>query len=429
MKIIMLSWEYPPRVIGGLAHHVAELSRDLAREGNRVEVITALGEGLKEYEIDEGVIVHRVKPYHGQPLNFFSWMQQLNFAMMEKGAALCRREEYDLVHAHDWLAAYAGRGVKHIFRLPLIATIHATEYGRNNGLHNREQSYISEVEWWLTYESWKVICCSRSMKEELELIFDLPPDKIEVIVNGIRPAAFQAETKDESFREGYAAPGEKLIFFIGRLVREKGVQVLLEALPLIRKQVPGARLAVAGQGPFEQELYQLTSRLGLEGTVRFTGFIDEQTRNRLYAAADVAVFPSLYEPFGLVALEAMVTGVPVVVGNCGGFMETVEHGVNGLRAECGRADDLSRQVCRILLNPEYGQQLSRRALTDVCDKFSWEAVARKTEEVYQTVVFSPEAQKWRTDQDSREAPEQDTAEAPVTVRIPPGRYASHAKKY
>lgn len=425
MRIMMLSWEYPPQVIGGLAHHVAELSRALAREGNQVEVITALGEGLPELEVSEGVTVHRVKPYHGQPLNFFSWMQQLNFAMLEKGAAICRQERFDLVHAHDWLVAYAGRGLKHIYHLPLMATIHATEYGRNNGLHNREQFYISEVEWWLTYEAWKVICCSQFMREELEQIFSLPGDKIEVIVNGIRPAAFQVEAVDKAFRERYAAPGEKLIFFIGRLVREKGVQVLLEALPAIREQVPGARLVVAGRGPYEQELYHLTSRLGLEGAVHFTGYIDEQTRNQLYAGADVAVFPSLYEPFGLVALEAMATGAPVVVGNCGGFMETVEHGVNGLRAECSQADDLSRQVCRILLNPEYGRQLSRRALTDIREKFSWEAVARKTEQAYQAVVFSPEARRWRAEPDRPGPPEQVVPAA--SVETPPGRYTSYAE--
>ncbi|HHX86981.1 MAG TPA: glycosyltransferase family 4 protein [Firmicutes bacterium] len=425
MRIMMLSWEYPPRVIGGLAHHVAELSRALAREGNQVEVITALGEGLPEQEISEGVTVHRVKPYHGQPLNFFSWMQQLNFAMMEKGAALCRQDKFDLVHAHDWLVAYAGRGLKHIYHLPLMATIHATEYGRNNGLHNREQFYISEVEWWLTYEAWKVICCSQFMREELEQIFLLPGDKIEVIVNGIRPEAFQVEAADQAFRERYAASGEKLIFFIGRLVREKGVQVLLEALPAIREQVPGVRLVIAGRGPYEQELYHLTSRLGLEGSVHFAGYIDEESRNQLYASADVAVFPSLYEPFGLVALEAMATGAPVVVGNCGGFIETVQHGVNGLWAECGQADDLSRQVCRILLNYEYGRQLSGRALTDIREKFSWEAVARKTEEVYQAVVFSTEARRWRAEPDRPGLPEQ--AVPGASVETPPGRYTSYAE--
>ncbi|NMA92955.1 MAG: glycosyltransferase family 4 protein [Firmicutes bacterium] len=423
MKILMLTWEYPPRVIGGLAHHVAELSRALVREGNRVEVITAWGEGLPESEVGEGVTIHRVKPYHGEPLNFLSWVQQLNFALLEKGAALCRRGEFDLIHAHDWLVAYAGKGLKHIYRRPLIATIHATEYGRNNGLHNREQGYISGIEWWLTYEAWRVICCSQFMREELEQIFSLPGDKIEVIVNGIRPSAFRVEKKDPAFRGRYAAAEEKLLFFIGRLVREKGVQFLLEALPTIREQVPGTRLVVAGRGPYEEELYRLASHLGLEEAVTFTGYIDEESRNQLYAGADVAVFPSLYEPFGLVALEAMATGVPVVVGNCGGFMETVEHGVNGLRVEPGRADDLSRQVSRILLDPEYGARLSARAMNDIEGRYSWEAVGRKTEQVYQEVVFSAAAKKWRGGAEHPPGPPREAT--PVgPVGDPPGRYTS-----
>ena len=426
MKIIMLTWEYPPRVIGGLAHHVAELSRALVREGNQVEVITASGEDLPEQEVREGVRVHRVKPYHGEPLNFFSWMQQLNLAMMEKGSVLCRRENFDLVHAHDWLVAYAGRGLKHVYHLPLMATIHATEYGRNGGLHNREQYYVSEVEWWLTFEAWKVICCSRFMREELEQVFSLPSDKVEVIVNGIRPAAFQVREKDRAFRERYAAPDEKLIFFIGRLVREKGVQVLLEALPDIRKQVPGVRLVVAGKGPCEQEFHHLAACLGLEGTVHFVGYIDEESRNQLYALSDLAVFPSLYEPFGLVALEAMATGAPVVVGNCGGFMETVEHGVNGLRAECGDAEDLSRQICRILLDPPYGERLSRQALKDSREKFSWEAVARKTAGVYKAILGSPEAKKWRNETEDPALPEQ-KIRVGAAPDSPPGRYASYGE--
>ena len=203
------------------------------------------------------------------------------------------------------------------------------------------------------------------------------------------------------------------------------MQILLEALPEVRKQVPGVRLVIAGRGPYEEELHRLTARQGLEAVVQFAGYIDEETRNQFYAFSDVAVFPSLYEPFGLVALEAMATGVPLVVGNCGGFMETVDHGVNGLRAECGEAGDLSRQICRILLNPEYGKQLSRQALKDSQGKFSWEAVARKTEGVYRAVILSPEAKKWRNEPDHLFLPGHRIPDE--TFEAPPGRYASYAE--
>ncbi|MGB4564768.1 MAG: glycosyltransferase family 4 protein [Dethiobacteria bacterium] len=426
MRILMLSWEYPPRVIGGLAQHVAEISRALVQEGNEVKVITAYDEHSPAWEEDEGVEVYRVPPYHGRPLNFLSWVHQLNFSMLEKGVQLCRQEDFDLVHAHDWLVAYAARALKHIFHLPLIATIHATEYGRNGGLHNDEQRYISDVEWWLTYESWRVICCSQYMREELERVFQLPGDKIRVIYNGIRPQAFQVSGKDPAVRDRYAAPGEKILFFIGRLVREKGVQVLLEALPLLRDRFP-VRLVVAGKGPYEEELHRLARQLGVDGQVAFAGFVDDYTRNQLYAQAEVAVFPSLYEPFGLVALEAMAAGTPVVVGNCGGFMETVQQGVNGLRAAVGDPVDLARQISLLLEDRELAAKIARRALADVAEKFSWTILARQTEALYRKVVFSPEARRWR--RELAPSPPQAGEGRPFmeSAPAPPSRYEREEK--
>lgn len=395
MRILMLSWEYPPRVVGGLAHVVCEVSRALVQEGNHVDVITVSDENLPAEELSEGITVHRVAPYHGRPLNFFAWVHQLNLAMLEKGVILCRQKEFDLVHAHDWLVAYAGRALKHIFHLPLIASIHATEFGRSGGLHNEDQRYIGDVEWWLTYEAWRVICNSRYMRDEVESVFNLPPDKVEIIPNGIRPAAFRVATLDPAVRKRFAAPEEKIIFFIGRLVREKGVQVLLEALPMIRDRYPLVRAVVAGRGPYEEELHRAALSLGVDRFVTFAGYIDEETRNQLYAHADVAAFPSLYEPFGLVALEAMATGTPVVVGNTGGFAETVRHGVNGIRAEAGSAADLARQVTALLDDPKLARRLSRQALRDVEERYTWSSLGRRYEELYQKIVFSPEAKQWR----------------------------------
>ncbi|HOA34841.1 MAG TPA: glycosyltransferase family 4 protein [Bacillota bacterium] len=421
MRILMLTWEYPPRVIGGIAHVVSELSRALAGEGNEVEVITTLEENLPHTEKNEGVIIHRVLPYHGRPLNFFAWVHQLNLAMLEKGVSLCLRRRFDLVHAHDWLVAYAARGIKHIFHMPLIASIHATEFGRNQGLHNDEQRYIGEVEWFLTYEAWRVICNSRYMREEIEGVFNLPPDKISIIPNGIRPAAFQVSAPDPAVRQKFAAPGEKIIFFIGRLVREKGVQLLLEALPMIRDRFPNVRAVIAGQGPYAEELHRLSLNLGLDRQVTFAGFIDEETRNQLYAHADVAVFPSHYEPFGLVALEAMATGTPVVVSDTGGFSETVNHGVNGIRAATGNAADLAGQVCALLGNPGLARRLARQALQDVEDKYSWPSIARQYESIYQQIVFSPEARRWRRET-GRPEPFLSQPEQVAPVVSPPSRY-------
>ncbi|NLA04437.1 MAG: glycosyltransferase family 4 protein [Firmicutes bacterium] len=424
MRILMLTWEYPPRVVGGIAHVVSELSRALVQEGDEVTVITTLEENLPAHEEKDGVMIHRVAPYHGRPLNFFAWVHQLNLAMMEQGVRLGLEQPFDLVHAHDWLVAYAGKGLKHIFRLPLIASIHATEFGRNHGLHNDAQRYIGEVEWSLTYEAWRVICNSRYMREEIEGVFNLPPDKISIVPNGIRAEAFRVSSPDPGVRRQFAAPGEKILFFIGRLVREKGVQVLLQALPQIEERFPGVRAVIAGQGPYGEELHRLSLHSGIDRRVTFAGYIDEETRNQLYALADAAVFPSLYEPFGLVALEAMATGTPVVVSDTGGFAETVEHGVNGVRVAVENAAALADQICLLLGNPDLARRLSQRALKDVAEHYGWPAIARRYEEIYQRVVYSTGARRWREGGSSLEsASRKGEGETVYQASSPPPRYS------
>ena len=399
MQILMLSWEFPPRSIGGLSRHVFELSRALVAAGYRVDVLTCGGDKLPEREIMEGIGVWRVIPYPGaEERDFIDWVQRLNFALLERGVVLVnRRGGFDLIHAHDWLVAFAARALKHIYTIPLLATIHATEYGRNNGLHTQEQRQISNIEWWLTYEAWKVICCSRYMQEELQHLFRLPPDKLTVIPNGIRPAIAMEAPENIPLPGSFYDPLARMIFYVGRLVPEKGVQVLLEAAPAILKRFPHACFVIAGTGPFADYLKKQAAELGLADKVYFTGYIDEQTKNFLYRSASVSVFPSLYEPFGIVALEAMVMGIPLVVSSCGGLDEIVEHGVDGLKAYPGDAGSLAGQVCRLLEHEELAAVMAEQAYQKVMQKYSWEKIAEKTGEVCREIVFSPANKQWQQD--------------------------------
>ena len=356
----MFSWEFPPRVVGGLARHVHDLTVALADGGIEVDVVTVDEDGTAPpFETMQGVNIYRVKPYHLVPRDFISGILQLNVVMLEQALSLLQQgETYDLVHGHDWLVAYAARAVKHAVKLPLVATIHATEYGRNRGLHTDEQRYISDVEWWLTYEAWKVICCSNYMQHELQRVFQLPQDKIEVVANGVDPRQFRAGRNDTGIRIRYAAGGEKIVFFVGRLVQEKGIHVLLDAVPRILAAEPKTKFIIAGKGPVLDALRGQARNLGIEQHVVFTGYIDDFTRNALYQASSVAVFPSLYEPFGIVALEAMAANVPVVVADNGGLSEIVEHGVDGLKCYTGNAISLADQVVTILQNDRFGHRLA-----------------------------------------------------------------------
>lgn len=394
MKVLMLSWEYPPKSVGGLAQHVYDLTSAYAEQGVEVHLITAGGKGAPAFEQVNGVKVYRVEPYQVSSPSFVTWAAQFNVALLERAIPLLAdMRRFDILHAHDWLVAYAARAIKHAGRMPLVVTIHATEYGRNCGLHNDMQRHISDIEWWLTYEAWKVICCSQYMEGEIKHVFQLPQDKVAVIPNGVNVANFQTGS-DKASRSFYAAPDEKIIFYVGRLVKEKGVQVLLDAAPEILSGFPQAKFIIAGKGPYLNALKHQAELLGIANRVYFTGYINDEVRNSLYSWSDVAVFPSLYEPFGIVALEAMAARTPVVVSDCGGISEIVRQGIDGLKVRTGNSRSLARNILALLKQPQLGEQLRENAYNRVVDEFNWQNIARQTISVYKEVMKANRTAAW-----------------------------------
>jgi len=390
LRVLMLSWEYPPRIVGGISRHVYYLTKEFSKSNIQTHVITCWEPNCNEYEKQGNIFVYRVRPYSIQTKDFINWVFQLNMSMLEHAIRIINQKDYkfDIVHVHDWIAAFCARALKHIYDIPLICTIHATENGRNNGLHNDLQRYISNVEWWVTYEAWKVIVCSRYMKYELNNFFQLPDDKIKIIPNGIDIKDFQSLDRqpDRDFRRNYAADDEKIILFIGRLVREKGVQVLLEALShLISKNIK-CKMLIVGRGPFEDNLKQTAANLGIYPNVYFTGYIDDQTRNKIFSISDVAVFPSFYEPFGIVALEGMAAGLPVITTDAGGLNEIIQNGVDGIKVPVGDVQALAQAIESVILDPEYATALKHQGYLKAKTKYGWDVIARDTLKVYRQVM-------------------------------------------
>jgi len=395
VRILMLSWEYPPVSHGGLARHVQDLSEALVRKGIEVFVVTQGSAELPADEIINGVRVLRTIPVAVTANNFVEDILQLNFQLLERALVLFREldNNLDIIHGHDWLVFWASKVLKHSFTTPLIYTIHATEFGRNQGIYNDMQRYINDLEWYASFEAWKLIVCSQYMNNEVRNLFQVPEDKAVVIGNGVNEENYRGDSSP-AYRDFYASPDEDIVFYVGRIVREKGIQVLIQAIPEILKTNPKTKFVIAGKGPYLDNLRSLAEYLGVAERVYFTGFISDRERNNLYRIADVAVFPSLYEPFGIVALEAMVTRTPVIVSEVGGLAEFVRDGENGLTVKPNDPQQLAEKIRFLLNNKERAREMASRAYEIVKRDFTWDEIANKTLAVYEEVIAEYRKSGW-----------------------------------
>jgi glycogen(starch) synthase len=313
----------------------------------------------------------------------------MNADMLAAGVELGDRYNFDIVHGHDWLVFVAGDHLANRFRCPLIVTIHATEYGRHQGwVDKHPQSWIPGVERSMAARADRLIACSYYMRGHVADIFDLPEESVDVIANGIDPLDLQPVDDLEALRAKFAAPDEQLVILVGRLVYEKGFQLALEALPPIIERVGKVRFLVAGSGTHEAELRQQAEELGLSDYGTFLGWIGDDVLHSLYRIADLCVIPSLYEPFGLVALEAMASGCPCIVADTGGLREVVPGGDRvGLRFNGGDADHLGVMIERMLTDAELRERLIAEASEHVLG-FDWVDVARETRELYDEALIA-----------------------------------------
>ena len=389
LSVMMLTWEFPPRIIGGISPHVYHLSRSLARNGVKVYVVTCDFPGAPQHEVLDGVEVYRIDSYKNPSPDFATWVYLMNVNMQKEAATIIRNlgGNVDVLHAHDWLVATAGIGLKHVFRKPLFATMHSTEIGRRNGIHFDYERMIHETEAWLTYEAWKVICCSDYMVSHVRWAFGLPPDKQVMIPNGVDANVYaEIQKKDlTQFRSKFALPSERIVLFVGRLVYEKGIHVLVNAIPRVLEKV-NVKTIIVGNGYMKEQISSLVKGLGIDRKVMFTGFVDDETLRRLQTCADVSVVPSLFEPFGIVALEAMAAKSPVVVSDTGGLGEIVDHDTDGIKVYANNPDSLAWGITRILTDDKNANRLRNNAFKKIQEKYNWGRIAQQTEEIYRNVL-------------------------------------------
>jgi glycogen(starch) synthase len=394
MRVLIVSWEYPPVVVGGLGRHVHHLATELARAGCEVVVLSRQPTGsdaLAHPTTDtlvEGVRVIAVAedpPHLVFGEDMMAWVLALGHSLVRAGLALGDPKTHgsaqawtpDVVHAHDWLVAHPAIALAEHFDVPLVSTFHATEAGRHSGwVSGRVNKQVHSVEWWLAAESDAVITCSASMRDEVHRLFGPEPAHIHTIHNGIDIEAWP-------FARRVAHEGPPRLLFAGRLEYEKGIQDAIAALARVRRTHRGAVLTIAGDGTQLSWLQDVAREHKVSRAVRFVGGVDRSGLSSLMRDCDVMVLPSRYEPFGIVALEAAATGAPLVTSTAGGLGEAVTDRVTGLSFAPGDVGGLAAAIRVVLADPEGAQQRAVAARVRVSQGFAWDQVAARTAAVYE----------------------------------------------
>ena len=384
----MLTWEFPPRIIGGISTHVYHLSRALVEKGIPVRVITCDFPNAPAEEIIDGVPVSRVDSGRVPESNFLLWIYHLNSQMISKTTELFETERFDLIHAHDWVVGRAAVELKNRLGLPLISTIHATEIGRGGSLDGEYRGKVRDIERLLVEQSDGIICCSNYMLDHIQHVLGAVKTKVRVIPNGVESSRFNGGRQPQLILAGIPED-RKIILYVGRIVREKGIFTLLDALEKLRKQGKDVSLVYVGEGPLKEDLAKEVLRRKLNDRVTLAGFVDEKKLVSLYNSSDVFVLPSHYEPFGMVVLEAMASRIPVVVSDVGGLSEIVEDGVTGVKVPAYNPSALAEGILRVLEDRELSEQLKENAYRAVQERYRWDMIAEKTIEAYRTRPAEP----------------------------------------
>lgn len=392
MRVLHLSWEYPPVVYGGLGRHVHALAEAQAAAGADVVVLTQAAEGAADDERVNGVRIVRVR--HDAPFvpldaeHLIGWVFGFSSGMSRGVLRLMAGWRPDVIHGHDWMVAHSCVLAAQESKRPFVLTVHATEAGRHQGwLPNELSRTVHGIEAWGAHQASRVIACSEHMRWEVTRLFEIPADQVTVIPNGVDPSSWRVPVRlRRAARDTH--PGS-LVVFTGRLEWEKGVHTLIDAMALVRRAVPDARLVIAGRGSQHDDLVQQARRRRLGRTISFEGWLPERELHALVAAADVAVVPSIYEPFGMVALEAAAVGTALVVARSGGLAELVQDGATGWTFEAGDDKALASCLIAALTDPAEAARLARAGRRRALRDYGWARIAEATMAAYRTARAAP----------------------------------------
>ena len=412
MKLAVFIWEFPPRIVGGLGTYISEIAPRFVRMGSDVSIFTLNDGKLEEHEVQNGIDVYRPKILNsedvvptvvaedirkwGTGIRFFADLTMSNILCANKLVNdLVRKEHrnFDSIVVHDWLSLMGGMISRREISSPLIFHLHSTEKGRNLGEGSKT---VRDLEYTGGQNADHIVTVSYAMRDEL-LSLGFPEGKINVVYNGVDADKYDSsrisEARKEQIRERYGlGPNDQMILFIGRIVVVKGVDRLVQAMSSVRKKIPKAKLVIVGTSDMQYSIEELVRTLKLEDCVKFRfEWVPEEERIAHYAAADLCVFPSLYEPFGIVALEAMSMSKPVVVGARGvtGMKEFVVpsgEGQTGFHVNPYEPMDIAWGIISALEDPEKTKTIGSNGRRLVLESFTWDAVAGRTLRLYEGLL-------------------------------------------
>jgi len=378
----MVGWEFPPAKTGGLGTHCYELVKNLGSKNVSVTFLIpkrsqTAKHNMPNVEIEEIGSVS-IMPYNstresttifekGYGWNFFKEVEAFNKKCVESAL----KKKFDLIHCHDWITINAGIEIKKKTGKPLIFTIHSTEYDRTANIYPLKN--IVDIEKIGVQEADVIITVSKQMKQQLIERYGADEKKIKVIYNGIDVSRYFGLTQKER---------KNIVLFLGRLTNQKGPYFFLHTAKKVLEMKKDVLFVIAGQGEKLPELIKQSIELNIADHVLFTGYLSEEELNYAYATADVYVMPSVAEPYGITALEAIASGTPVIISKTAGVAEEIKH---CFKVDFWDTHEMADKILGILNYPVLGECMRKNGYSEI-KRFGWERTADQTIDVYRSLL-------------------------------------------
>ena len=366
----MIGWEYPPFKVGGLGTHCYGLTNGLANKGVFIDFymprtkqkIRSSNKHIHIIEVGESKVLPYDRP--GESLlggEFFESVDHYNNLLVQK-----INGKYDLIHGHDWLTMKAGIKLKEKLKIPLIFTIHSTEYDRSGWLYPNQ--WFIDIEQEGMKKSDKLIAVSEFTKKVIVEKYKIPSEKVQVVHNAVYPLGIGKK--------------QKIVLFLGRLTIQKGPEFFLKTAQRVLELEKDVKFVVAGDGEMLPRLIDQAVDLGIANKIIFTGKLTEKEVKHIYRIASIYVMPSVSEPFGITALEAISAGIPTIVSKSSGVSEAFK---NCFKVDFWDIDETANKIISLIRYPSLSQTMVKNGSHEI-KQFTWDKVAEQTFSLYQSTV-------------------------------------------